>query len=409
MNYRFRRAFLGFLNGDSSDPNQGTIRGLNPDQFNSVLQSIKEDYPPPAYDTAMNLVGTHDTQRILWALTPGARNREDRELNAANLAEGKAKLKLLAIMQLTMPGAPTIYYGDEVGLTGDTDPDDRRPFPWDSMDTDLLDHYRSLTGLRNGHSFLRTGSFDRLYTHNDDGTYAYGRRDASGAAVVAVNRDTAAHDLTVDLTGYIPEGTDLTDALNGGTYAVTGGQIIVNVAGQWGAVLITPPGTDLTPPAAPTGLAASARDGAVDLAWDAVPDAAGYNVYRSPVSGGGYARLNDVPLAGTAYTDDTVVNGRLVYYVVTAVDEAGNESARSNEAEALPHLVIGWANLQWPPSIVHIISALNPTENIYGQVWIDGYTSQPRPGGLWPRWFRSRWQPRLDLAGRRVQRGCWQQ
>jgi glycosidase len=379
MNYRFRRALLGFLNGDTNDPNQGFIQGLNPDQFNSVLQSVKEDYPPPAFEAAMNLVGTHDTQRILWALTPGARNREEREFDAANLAEGKAKLKLLAIAQMTLPGAPTIYYGDEVGLTGDTDPDDRRPFPWGYEDVDLLGHYKALIGLRHEHSFLRTGSFDRLYTHNDDGTYAYGRKDASGAAVVAVNRDTAAHDLTIDLSGYIPEGTVLTDGLNGGSYTVTDGQITVNVAGRWGAVLVTPPGTDLTPPQAATGLNATAGDSIVELAWDGVPDAAGYYVYRSPVTGGGHARLNDEPLTGTTYADDTVVNGRLYYYVVTAVDGVGNESERSNEAEALPHLVIGWANLQWPHGIVHTISALNPTENIYGQVWIDGHTNEPGP------------------------------
>jgi glycosidase len=379
MNYRFRRAMLGFLNGDSSDPNQGSIRGLNPEQFNNALQSIKEDYPPAAYETAMNLVGTHDTQRILWALTPGARNREDREFNAANVAEGKAKQKLMALMQMTMPGAPTIYYGDEVGLTGDTDPDDRRPFPWDSMDTDMLAHYQALTGLRNGHSFLRTGSFDRLYVHNADGTYAYGRKDLSGAAVVAVNRDTAIHGLTIDLRGYIPEGTVLTDALTGVTVQVTGGQIAVDLEGRQGAILLTPQGTDLVPPEPPTGLQASGGDGLVELAWDTVPGATGYYVYRSPVSGGGYRRLNETPQGASSYSDTTVANGRLYYYVVTAVDKVGNESARSNEAEALPHLTIGWANLQWPPHIDHVISALFPTENVYGQVWIDGHTQLPGP------------------------------
>jgi glycosidase len=379
MNYRFRRALIGFVNGDTHDANQGFIQGLNPDQFNSVLQSVKEDYPAPAFETAMNLVGTHDTARILWVLTPGARNREDKEFNAANLAEGKAKLKLLAIVQMTLPGAPTVYYGDEVGLTGDTDPDDRRPFPWHDKDTGLLGHYRALTRLRHRHSFLRTGSFDRLYTHNDDGTYAYGRKDASGAAVVAVNRDTAAHDLTIDLSGYVPEGTVLKDGLGSGTYVVAGGQITVNVAGRWGAILLTLCGVDLVPPAAPIGLTATEGDGVVDLIWDAVPGAAGYHVYRSPVTGGGYVRLTDGSLEDAAYTDDTVTNGRLYYYVVTAVDDASNESDRSNEVGALPHLVIGWANLQWPPSIVHTISALTPTENIYGQVWIDGHTDNPGP------------------------------
>ena len=379
MNYRFRRALLGFLNGDSSDPNQGAIRGLNPDQFDSVLQSIKEDYPPPAYETAMNLVGSHDTQRILWALTPGARNREEKEFDPDNLAEGKAKLELLAILQMTMPGAPTIYYGDEVGLTGDTDPDDRRPFPWQDMDTDLLEHYQVLMRTRHAHSFLRTGSFDRLHTHNDDGTYAYGRKDGSGAAIVAVNRDTASHDISIDLSGYVPEGTVLTDALHGDAYTVTGGQIVISLAGRWGAVLITAPGTDLVPPEAPAGLTATAGDANVELDWDAVPGAAGYHVYRSPVSGGGYTRLTATTQTGTTYRDETVVNGRLYYYVVTALDAAGNESERSDEAAALPRLIIGWANLQWPPSIAHTISALDATAAIYGQVWIDGHTHVPGP------------------------------
>ncbi|MBN1137522.1 MAG: alpha-amylase, partial [Anaerolineae bacterium] len=377
MNYRFRRALLGFLNGDSSDPNQGFVQGLNADQFDSALQSIKEDYPPPAYEAAMNLVGTHDTQRILWALTPGERNREDREFNLDNLAEGKAKLKLLAILQMTMPGAPTIYYGDEVGLTGDTDPDDRRPFPWDGMDTGMLAHYQALTGLRNQYSYLRTGSFDRLYTHNDNGTYAYGRKDGTGAAVVAVNKDLYAHELAIDLAGYVPEGTVLRDALNGGTYKVDGGQVTVVLEGRWGAILITPRGVDLTPPQAPDGLLAAVGDGFVDLSWEDVAGAAGYYVYRSPLSGGGYERLTGSPLADTAFRDEMVTNGRLYYYVVTAVDAKGNESARSYEVSALPHLIIGWANLQWPPSITHTISALDATDTIYGQVWIDGHTSLP--------------------------------
>ncbi|MBN2044328.1 MAG: hypothetical protein JW757_04840 [Anaerolineales bacterium] len=374
MNYRFRRALLGFLNGDSNDPNQGAIRGLSPDEFNNILQSIKEDYPAPAFESAMNLVGTHDTQRILWALTPGDRNPADKEENLDNLAAGKAKQKLLAILQMTLPGAPTIYYGDEVGMTGDTDPDDRRAFPWNNMDTDMLAHYQLLTGVRHENSFLRTGSFDQIYTHNDNGTYAYGRKDSSGAAVVAVNRDKYSHEMVIDLAGYIPEGTVLTDVLNGGTYAVIGGQLILDVEGTWGVVLITPPGTDLTPPDAPTGLTAAAGDGEVTLEWLASPGAVGYYVYRSPVTGGGYARLTDVPVTGLSLFDDTVVNGRLYYYVVTAVDAFGNESLYSNEAEALPQMVIGWANLQWPPSINHTISALNYTENIYGQVWIDGRT-----------------------------------
>src|SRR5690606_34295165 len=125
----------------------------------------------------------------------------------------------------------------------------------------------------------------------------------------------------------------------------------------------------------PTGLTAEGVDGQVQLTWNAVSGAASYRVYRSPVTGGGYTALFDAPLAGTSYTDTDVVNGRTYYYVVTALDGVGNESGWSNEAEDLPHAIIGWANLQWPPTLTTTISAVSPTETIYGQVWIDGLTS----------------------------------
>ncbi len=62
--------------------------------------------------------------------------------------------------------------------------------------------------------------------------------------------------------------------------------------------------------------------------------------------------------------------------MVTANDAAGNASARSNEVHGLPHLTIGWANLQWPPTMTHTISVVDRTDTAYGQVWIDGVTNQ---------------------------------
>jgi fibronectin type 3 domain-containing protein len=143
-----------------------------------------------------------------------------------------------------------------------------------------------------------------------------------------------------------------------------------------GALALDTGTTDLTPPAAPANLAvASEGDGRVGLSWNAVDGAASYAIYRSPVTGGGYVQ------AGTSttpsFTDTGLRNARTVYYVVRALDSAGNESLASNEVKALPHLVIGWANVQWPPSTNHTISAVNRTENVYGQVWIDGVTNQP--------------------------------
>ena len=87
--------------------------------------------------------------------------------------------------------------------------------------------------------------------------------------------------------------------------------------------------------------------------------------------------MNSDLLTNTNYTDTNLRNGQVYYYVVTALDGVGNESAYSNQANGEPHYSIGWANLQWPPSMTHTISASTRTDNAYGQVWIDGVTNQP--------------------------------
>jgi len=106
-----------------------------------------------------------------------------------------------------------------------------------------------------------------------------------------------------------------------------------------------------SPPAAPAGLHVTGEvNGQVGLAWSGVAGASSYNVYRSPLSGGGWARANSSPVAGASFTDTGLRNGRTHYYAVRALVSAGNESGPSNEASAVPHWIIGWANLQWPPA-----------------------------------------------------------
>ena len=131
MNYRFRNAVMGFFGvvDNKGFPDDGQS-DQPPSLFAEKMISVREDYPDGAYYTLMNLLGSHDTMRILWDLTPGANNREEKEFDPANVAWGLDMLRLAAIIQMTTPGAPTIYYGDEVAVTGDDDPDDRRTFPW---------------------------------------------------------------------------------------------------------------------------------------------------------------------------------------------------------------------------------------------------------------------------------------
>jgi glycosidase len=385
MNYRLRDAVLGLLTPRSFDSKGFADSGrmIAPSEFASRIESIREDYAPAAYASLMNLLDSHDTERLLWSLTPGAETRAERE-SPANLAVGKQRVRLASLIQFTMPGAPTVYYGDEVGLTGDDDPDDRRTYPWADLggnpDQTLLSHYTTLASLRRTNPALTAGDLRVLLADDSAGTVAYARKTSSQAAIVAVNRSSSSQTLQIPVAGFVPDGTAFSFRVGGsGSAAVSGGALAVTVAPMSGALLLTG-SIDLEPPAAATGLeVGSEGNGTVALSWNAVSGATSYNVYRSPVSGGGYVRANALPLAGTSFTDSALRNARTYYYVVSALDAAGNESGDSDEVSALPRLTIGWANLQWPPTLNHMISAVNSTENVYGQVWIDGVTNRPGP------------------------------
>ena len=142
---------------------------------------------------------------------------------------------------------------------------------------------------------------------------------------------------TTIATGVAASAYTDTTAVNDTTYfyVVTAVDNSGNESGNSNEASATP--TDTTPPAAPTGLAATAGDGQVDLDWDdnAEPDLDSYNVKRSITSGGPYTTIA-TGVAASAYTDTTAVNDTTYFYVVTAVDNSGNESGNSNEASATP-------------------------------------------------------------------------
>jgi hypothetical protein len=370
MNYRFRRAVIGLINGDTPDLD-GSIAAMAPSQFASAMEGVREDYPPAAWNALLNLVDSHDTTRILWTLTPGADNREEKEAAAA-LEAGKAKLRQVAALQLTWPGMASIYYGDEVGLTGHDDPDDRRTYPWGAEDTDLQGFYRALATLRRDHEALRLGDLRFLVTDDDAGILAFGRRTDAEAAITILNLSD--DELTVDLQldGYLPDGLALTDVLGGDPAAVTGGRLQVSLPARGVAVLLSEAGADLAPPAAPAGLAASATTGSVTLHWNATTDAAGYTVWRSVVSGGGYEAVGDS--SEPTFVDAEARNGTSYHYVVTARDAAGNGGARSAEVNALPQVVIADARLTGPASIAQPLSAVDAGTPVSARVRVDGYS-----------------------------------
>lgn len=405
MNYRFRDAVLEFV-----------LQG-NADVFDRALTEIYEDYPREAFYAMMNLIESHDTERILktfgdvetdtFADRERAAGMSPAEIAAAN-ALAQARLKMTAIFKLGYPGSPTIYYGTEVGLTGHRDPDSRRTFPWERVTEDnaLLAHYRTLAAIRNDHPVLRTG--DLVTLHVTDDTYAIGRRllgerdaldhseytinhhtgetvtiaDHNALAIVAVSRSGEAQ-LRLDLSGFARDGAVFVDLLNNDReYVVTGGGITLAIPRLWGAILVARHGPqDLLPPAPPRGLVADSHDRRVELSWEPVADAASYNVYRTTIIGGHY-ELIATGLTAPRFTDTAVENLRRYFYTVTALDAAGNESAKAVHAAAVPSIPVDRATLR-PFALhggEHTIGVGKEIERLVAAVYAAGVTDAPGQG-----------------------------
>ncbi len=156
MNYPFRNALLDWLQGG------------NAAKFKETMETLRENYPPFAYYSAMNALSTHDTLRVLTLLGAGDGtdlSREQRSvsrLNAQQRERGKALLMTGAAVMFCFPGSPTVYYGDEAGMEGFEDPFNRRTFPWGGEDKELTKWFAALGKLRHKLSALRCGQIEYL-------------------------------------------------------------------------------------------------------------------------------------------------------------------------------------------------------------------------------------------------------
>ena len=152
MNYPLRNAVLAFvLHGDAAS------------LYNAATE-LYSSYPPFVCDALMNLLGTHDTARILSVLSGVPLEEMDNaelarfRLGAEQRRTAVARLKVASTLQFTLPGVPSVYYGDEAGLEGGRDPFCRMPYPWGHEEGELMEHYRFLGGLRAKHSVFRHGT-----------------------------------------------------------------------------------------------------------------------------------------------------------------------------------------------------------------------------------------------------------
>jgi glycosidase len=150
MNYPFRNAILKFIRGWDAGR-----------ELKDTVMTIAENYPPQVLCCNMNLLGTHDTVRILTALVDdfeGPREQQaGRRLSRNQLEVARERLLAASFLQYTLPGCPSLYYGDEALMEGHKDPFNRRTFPWGHEDRELQQHYRRLGLLRKQNIALRMG------------------------------------------------------------------------------------------------------------------------------------------------------------------------------------------------------------------------------------------------------------
>ena len=153
MNYPFANAILTFMRYGVAE------------SFMEAIVTICENYPKCALDCLMNHIGTHDTARILTSLIYDDIEHKPRHIQAQyvltddDYRKAKALLKTASVLQYTLPGFPSLYYGDEAGMQGGGDPFNRGFFPWGHQDGDLTEWYKHLGKVRNALVCLKDGEF----------------------------------------------------------------------------------------------------------------------------------------------------------------------------------------------------------------------------------------------------------
>lgn len=181
MNYPFMNAIIAY------------VRDGDEKFFKDTVQSILENYPKETVYCLMNSLGTHDTVRIINALSDvrahgwSKTHKLGYKLPDSEYEKAKKKLYLASVLQFTLPGIPSIFYGDEAGLQGFDDPINRRPYPWGSEDKEILMHYKKLGRIRRENRAVFSGGFNM---RDENGLVAYERAGGDDEILIAVNAGT---------------------------------------------------------------------------------------------------------------------------------------------------------------------------------------------------------------------------
>ncbi len=214
MNYdAFMEPVTWFLTGmqKHSDDYREDMRG-NADSFWGAMRHHSANFTMPSLLVAMNELSNHDHSRFLTRTNHKVGRTNTLGAQAANEGVNKAVMREAVVIQMTWPGAPTIYYGGEAGVCGFTDPDNRRTYPWGNEDQELIAFHKDIIRIHKSHKEFLTGSLK--YIDADYNVIAYGRFNKTGKSVIVVNNND--HEITKELSVWyldIPKECMLTQLL----------------------------------------------------------------------------------------------------------------------------------------------------------------------------------------------------
>jgi cyclomaltodextrinase len=241
MNYLFFRGALSFCGQNSLNPavrhqwHHWTLEPISGAALGVWIEQVLALYPRAVNEVQLNLLDSHDTPRFLTMV-----------------GGDKQALRLAILFQMTYPGAPCLYYGDEIGIGAPVlpqpwdpayDPSCRPGMPWDAaqQDLELRDYVKRAIALRTAHPVLRRGTYRSL--GGDATLYAFSRQLGAEQMLVVLNAGLQARTVDLPAPDGLPEGQMLVDIWGGGQALVAGGAIRnLQLPAQSGAVLMVPPG-----------------------------------------------------------------------------------------------------------------------------------------------------------------------
>jgi neopullulanase len=226
MNYLFTKLCMQFFIADEIDPEYVRGSSLAPlhkvgaTEFSQEIEALLRLYSPEVTHVQLNLLDSHDTARFV------------------TMAKGdESALRLATLFQMVYPGAPSIYYGDEVGMSGGRDPFSRGGFPWqrEKWNHELRDFFKRAIALRHSHPALRRGQYHTLYGQGQ--IYAIGRQLGDDTLVIIFNVGRDTQEVSIPVNGFLSDGTLLRDLWGEGSYIVQMGELRAHISPRSALVL----------------------------------------------------------------------------------------------------------------------------------------------------------------------------